>query len=204
MGVRIVGPDGEATGYYSKLKKPLSNPRQHKCKFNIRDCKVCFPESETKIGELVEEKFKLEAPDWVEREINVLTVLANFYPQAEKNSSQQKRAIRDFELIDVYWRRRMPAAESPVLEMPADAIRKRLSRIRIDAEQYIMRKPEDPSWGVAVERPPSRLPLDVFVPFDLEEEVQDFIAGFKGGVELMDAYTRKWCVPHYFHMSRSK
>jgi hypothetical protein len=150
MGERIIGPSHEATGYYSKLKKPLSNPRQPKCPYDIQDCKVCFPKFQAKIEEREEDPYKLNPPDWVHLDLNIFLILAHFYPEAEMISRERNKAIRDFELIDVYWRRNMPAAESPVFEMSRESIRTRLSRIRKEAKDHIT----DSFQGIVVAPPP--------------------------------------------------
>jgi len=204
MGDRILRPGHDPSGYYSKLKKPLSNPRQHKCPYNVRECKVCYPKLETKIGELVEEKFVLKAPEWVKSDIKLCMVLANFYPEASTNPKQQKRAIRDFELIDVCWRQHRAAAESPMLEMTPVAIRKRLSRIREDAAQYV--KNNDAADWRAVEIPPIE-----DTRARTEEEADAFFAYFlfEDGNRpdlntVMNDYVKKWCMPHFFHLTSSK
>jgi len=188
MGDRILTPDHEATGYYSKLKKPLSNPRQHKCPYNIRECKVCFPKFQAKIEAPAEEKYKLNPPDWVQNNINIFLILTHFYPDAALDPIQQKRAVRDFELIDVRWCRHMPAAESPVFEMTEVSIRKRLSRIREEAAKHLIVEDFAARWGICVAPPPT---LRVFP--DGDPATFDF-----------DRYIRKFVIPFHLHRTCSK
>jgi hypothetical protein len=201
MGDRIIAPSHEETGYYSRLRKPLSNPRQRKCPFKIKGCKVCYPKLASSkvrhVGDGIKDKHVLKAPDWVRDEISVYMVLANFYPNAATDPKEQKKAIRDFELIDVAWRRREPGHNSPWTTMTRAAVRKRLSRIRKDAEKHIMRKDEDPSWFVV-----SLPPADWEGPYT-DEEYDDMIDGLVVTGNL-DPYIRKWCLPHYFHIPHSK
>lgn len=200
MGDRILRPDHEATGYYSKLKKPLSNPRQRKCPFKIKECKVCYPKLlpiKVKLGG-IKDRYVLKPPDWVRDEISIYMILANFYPNAATNPKQQHRAIRDFELIDVNWRQRMPGANSPHFTMTRLAVRQRLSRIKRDAENHIMRLPHWEDGGFVVSLPPAE-----WDGLDTQEEYDEFIDAMTGNGDI-DVYIRKWCLPHYFHIPRGK